>query len=147
MNCILALGLFAWICKKDICWNLYVMFLTSFMYLFWIRRMSLLCQDLYPDPKSWNQVTSVPLHTPHPSFNSIIQGAYWIICRLWDAILEVALMLGCGYPKTLYIRNIVQSLSCVQLCDPMDCSMPGSPVLHYLLEIAQIHVHWVSDAI
>ena len=27
------------------------------------------------------------------------------------------------------------------LFDPMDCSMPGSPVLHYLLEFVQIHVH------
>ena len=26
----------------------------------------------------------------------------------------------------------------------MDCSTPGSSVLHYLLEFAQIHVHWVS---
>ena len=29
-------------------------------------------------------------------------------------------------------------------CDPMDCSTPGSPVLHYLPEFVQIHVHWVS---
>ena len=29
----------------------------------------------------------------------------------------------------------------------MDCSMSGSSVLHYLPEFAQIHVHWVSDAI
>ena len=29
----------------------------------------------------------------------------------------------------------------------MDCSMPGFPVLHYLPELAQTHVHWVSDAI
>ena len=28
----------------------------------------------------------------------------------------------------------VQSLSCVQLCNPMDCSMPGFLVLHHLLE-------------
>ena len=28
----------------------------------------------------------------------------------------------------------------------MSCSTPGVPVLHYLLEFAQIHVHWVSDA-
>ena len=28
----------------------------------------------------------------------------------------------------------------------MDCSTPGSPVLHCLLEFTQIHVHWVSDA-
>ena len=41
----------------------------------------------------------------------------------------------------------VQSLSCVQLCDPMDCSMPGLPVLHQLLEFTQTHVHWVNDAI
>ena len=29
----------------------------------------------------------------------------------------------------------------------MDCSMPGLPVHHQLLEITQNHVHWVSDAI
>ena len=33
------------------------------------------------------------------------------------------------------------------LCDPMDCNMPVFPVLHYLPEFAQIHVHWVGDAI
>ena len=36
---------------------------------------------------------------------------------------------------------------CLTLCNPMDCSMPGFPVLHYLLEFAQTHVHWISDAI
>ena len=36
---------------------------------------------------------------------------------------------------------------CPTLCDPMDCSMPGFPVSHYLLEFAPTHVHWVSDAI
>ena len=33
------------------------------------------------------------------------------------------------------------------LWDPMDCSAPGSPVLHHLPEFAQIHIHWVGDAI
>ena len=33
------------------------------------------------------------------------------------------------------------------LCDSMDCSMPGLLVLHHLLELAQTHVHWVSDTI
>ena len=37
--------------------------------------------------------------------------------------------------------------SCLTLCHPTDCSTPGFPVLHYLLEFAQIHVCWVSDAI
>ena len=36
---------------------------------------------------------------------------------------------------------------CLTLCNPMDCSTPGFPVLHYLLGPAQTHVHWVSDAI
>ena len=33
------------------------------------------------------------------------------------------------------------------LCNPMDCSTPGFTVLHHLPELAQTHVHWVSDAI
>ena len=37
--------------------------------------------------------------------------------------------------------------SCPTLCDPMDCSMPGFPVYHQLLELAQTHVHQVGDAI
>ena len=34
--------------------------------------------------------------------------------------------------------------SCLTLCDPTNCSMPGFPVLHHHLEFAQTHVHWVS---
>ena len=37
--------------------------------------------------------------------------------------------------------------SCPTLCDPMDCSTPGFPVLHHLPELAQTHVHRVGDAI
>ena len=39
------------------------------------------------------------------------------------------------------------SLSCPTLCNPMNCSKPGLPVHHQLLEFTQIHVHWLSDAI
>ena len=31
--------------------------------------------------------------------------------------------------------------SCPTLCDPMDCSTPGSSVLYHLLAFAQIHVY------
>ena len=42
----------------------------------------------------------------------------------------------------------VQVLSCVWLfATPWDCSMPGFPFLHYLLGLAQTHVHQVGDAI
>ena len=36
---------------------------------------------------------------------------------------------------------------CLTIWEPMDYRMPGFPVLHYLPELAQTHVHWVSDAI
>ena len=57
-----------------------------------------------------------------------------------------------GYTKKI---NLWQSQQCCcsgaksrpTLCNPMNCSTPGFPVLHYLLEFAQKHVHWVSDAI
>ena len=39
------------------------------------------------------------------------------------------------------------SQSCLTLCDPMACSMPGLPVHHQHLEFTQTHVHWVGDAI
>ena len=45
------------------------------------------------------------------------------------------------------ISQLVQLLSPVQLCDPMDCSTPGFPVHHQHLELAQTHVHRFSDAI
>ena len=37
--------------------------------------------------------------------------------------------------------------SCLTLCDLMDCSLPGFPVHHQLLELTQTHVHWVSGSI
>ena len=36
--------------------------------------------------------------------------------------------------------------SCLTLCDPMDCSMPGLPVHHQHLEFTQTHIHQVGDA-
>ena len=37
--------------------------------------------------------------------------------------------------------------SCPTLCDPVDCSMSGFLVHHQFPELAQTHIHWVSDAI
>ena len=36
---------------------------------------------------------------------------------------------------------------CLTLCSPKDCSMPGFPVRHQLLELIQTHVHHIGDAI
>ena len=62
---------------------------------------------------------------------------------------------GKEYDKTVYCHPVylisMQTWSVTQsrptLCDPMDCSMPGFPVFHYLPEFVQTHILWVSDAI
>ena len=39
----------------------------------------------------------------------------------------------------LFVCSVAQS--CLTLCDPLDCSTQGFPVLQHLLELAQTHVH------
>ena len=42
------------------------------------------------------------------------------------------------------VSSVAQS--CLTLCNPMDWSPPGFPVLHHLPELAQTDIHWVIDA-
>ena len=55
---------------------------------------------------------------------------------LWNVFIRISSVL---------FYSVTQS--CLTLCNPTDCSMPGFPVHSQLLELAQTHVHWVSDAI
>ena len=55
---------------------------------------------------------------------------------LWFCLLKIAVQF-----------SSVQLFSRVWLCDPMNCSTPGLPVHHQLLEFTQTHVHQVGDAI
>ena len=60
-----------------------------------------------------------------------------------------------GFPSGSHLHNLGNidylfssvAQSCLTLCDPMDCSTPGFPVHHQLLEFAQTHVHQVGDDI
>ena len=91
-------------------------------------------------------------------------GNYWVdkgtfpfIEIFWEIneviiLLEYYLFTAPCHPLLIPIRNqSVQFSSLTQSwlthCDPMDCSLPGFPVLHQLPELAQTHVHQVSDAI
>ena len=56
-----------------------------------------------------------------------------------DIVLEM--------PMTFPRRCSSITQSCLGLCNPMDCSTLGFPVLHYLPGFAQTHAHWVNDAI
>ena len=52
----------------------------------------------------------------------------------------------CPVPSTsVQFSSVTQW--CPTLHDPMDCSTPGFPVYHQPLELAQTHVHQVSDVI
>ena len=51
------------------------------------------------------------------------------------------------YIFTLYYQFSSVTRSYLTLCDSMDCSTPDLPVHHQLPELAQTHVHRVSDAI
>ena len=49
-----------------------------------------------------------------------------------------------GLSTILGLSSVQFSLvaqSCLTLCDPMDCSTPGFPVLPYLSEFAETNVH------
>ena len=54
-------------------------------------------------------------------------------------------VLGVRFFSSLQFSSVFQS--CPTLCDPMNCSMPGLPVQHQLLEFTQTHVHQVGNAI
>ena len=50
-----------------------------------------------------------------------------------------------GSPTYIHIHIHMAKL-CLTLCDPMDHSTPGLPVIHYLPEFVHTCVHWVDNA-
>ena len=62
---------------------------------------------------------------------------------IWNGYLFIKQKRTCN--KEYLVSSVVQS--CPTLCDLMDCSTPGFPVHHQLLEPTQTHIHHVSDAI
>ena len=80
----------------------------------------------------------------------ITNGNLWtIVLASWPSIWPLAaLCLEVIKLKNQHILSCCSvAESCQTLCDPMNCSMPGFPVLHYLPEFTQTHVHWDSNAI
>ena len=71
---------------------------------------------------------------------SLYFGNAWMFISFWVSRLD------CVKADHLCCSCSVANL-CSTFCDLMDGSTPGFPVLHQLLELAQTHVHWVSDAI
>ena len=75
-----------------------------------------------------------------PFLNFVGLTKHWLFLFFTSCVFNFHVM-------SILLLVVVQSLSFVQLCNPMNYSTPGFPVLHYLLEFSQTHVHWVGDAI
>ena len=72
----------------------------------------------------------------------------------WDYMAPISALSAPLFHLILLIRPPVTRISCClvakscsTLCDLMDCSTSGFPVLHYLPEFVQIHVHCISNAV
>ena len=90
----------------------------------------------------WRRLLKSPLDSKEIKLVNPKGNQLWILIGKTDAKAPIL------WPPDTKSWSLVKFTSrCFILCDPMNCSTPGFPVLHYLLEFAQIHVHWVSDAI
>ena len=69
---------------------------------------------------------------------------YWSWCMFW-VLCKVMLLMSVELITSVQVNSVTHS--CLTLQDPMDHRKPGLPVHHQLLESAQTHLHWVSDAI
>ena len=70
------------------------------------------------------------------------ESAQWMHFRNSRTWKDLGINCHTMYSITCSVAQLYQTL-----CNPMDCSTSGFPVLHYLPEFAQAHVHWISDAI
>ena len=82
----------------------------------------------------------------YSNWKQIIQFTAIMMIKIFRAvILYSSFFLAKKTKLNWCCRSVTRS--CLTLCDPMNYSTPGFPVLHYLLELAQTHFHWVGDAI
>ena len=111
----------------------------------------MLCRSIYTtvrtdDANWWGQKSKDQSPLGWGSTDCLVRETFQIIAP--EVIQTVSTCLKC-YGSCTYVCCCSFSVikSCLTLLDPMGCSTPGFSVLHHLPEFAQIHVHWVGDAI
>ena len=83
-----------------------------------------------------------------PILQISIKWIYIECCPLWRAFFTYHYAFKIHpYCSIISVQFSSFTQSCLTLCNPMDCSTPGLPVIYHLPEPAQTHVRWVSDAI
>ena len=106
----------------------------TLLYLTWITNKDLLYS-------TWNSAQCHMIAWMGGEF-----GGEWIHVHVWlNPFLH--------FPPETIVTSVIsyQSVSsvtqsCPTLCSLIDCSIPGFPIHHQLLELVQTHVHRVSDA-
>ena len=78
----------------------------------------------------------------------------WAVClvarqclTLWNPMDKILPLFLRNLSNICPASFLFSSSSLLTLCDPMDYSISGFPVLHHLPEFAQPHVRWITDAI
>ena len=107
------------------------------VFLIWIYFIKLYPSILYPNNLFLGKVAFYLV----PSFCQALRPAE--VCLETEMRVNTNLCNTKKNDPSVQFSSVAQS--CPTLCDPMNCSMPGLPVHHQLLEFT--HVHWVGDAI
>ena len=92
------------------------------------------------DITSKSQFRNLRIFPTHHSRN-----AMWLkkdVRKVMTVIMDCISLSGNGSSSVQFSHSVVSNSLW-----PMDCSTPGLPVHHQLLEFTQTHVHWVGDAI
>ena len=130
----------------------------------WLFRFVVLISRIWVLWSRWWKREWRKIEKPHPLLRNL--QPHWIhrwlkkqkrvTSTLWNIIQplkrkEIMLYATWMDLKDTLLNEISHLSSVTQLCptlgDPMNCSTPGLPVHHQLLESTQTHVHWVGDAI
>ena len=96
----------------------------------------------------WDSSGNNGVAMPSSRGSSLTQG--WKLCLLSLALAGEFFTTSATWGQTITKLSVQFSSVaqlCPTLCDPMNCSTPGLPVHHHLLEFTQTHVHRVGDAI
>ena len=110
----------------------------------WIRTLG------WEDPLEKEVANNTPVLLPGKSQGQRSLAGYSPWDQRVSSDLATKITANCLFNTWINIYRISCSSVaklCPTLCDPMDCSKPGSSNLHHLPEFAQIHVHRVGDAI
>ena len=133
-----------------------------FLFLILISYYILHCQVLYflhYSPSSMDcKIYFIYLHTYNDHCNFFYLPKYWHL--FWFhfpfSLSSDWLDFQKGLNQSIWVQFSSKFLNCcccsgakfcLALCDPIDCSMPDFPVLHYLPEFAQVHALCVGDTI